>query len=324
MVAGGAGYVGSIVAEELLNQGYEVLVLDNLRQGHREAVPRRARFLFADICDPVSLNEVFGSHSIDCVVHMVAETVVEYSLTDPGRYFQNNLVGGINLLNVMIDKGVKRLIFSSSAAVYGEPRKLPIREDHPKNPINAYGESKLAFERILESYKRAYGLKYISLRYFNAAGASRDLGEDHHPETHLIPNILKVALGQAGHVNIFGTDYPTRDGSCIRDYIHVLDIARAHILAISALENNEKDRVYNLGNGEGYSVLEVIEAARKVTGADIPAVIHPRRQGDPAVLVANSALAKRELRWQPTHSSLENIIETAWQWQKNHPKGYAN
>jgi UDP-glucose 4-epimerase len=321
LVTGGAGYVGSVVAEGLLKDGYQVLVLDNLRQGHREAVPEGARFVSADICDPASLEDVFQRHRFDAVMHMAAETAVEFSIIDPQRYFQNNIIGGLNLLEAMCKHQVRKLVFSSSAAVYGEPQATPIEEAHAKVPVNAYGESKLMFEHILEWYGKAYGMKHISLRYFNAAGASKRLGEDHHPETHLIPNTLKAALNGNNPVSVFGTDYPTKDGSCIRDYVHVIDIARAHILALERLEDLS-GQAYNLGNGEGYSVLEVIKTAKRVTGVDIPVKICARRPGDPEVLVASSNLAKTELSWKPQFPELGSIIESAWVWMRNHPEGY--
>jgi UDP-glucose 4-epimerase len=254
-------------------------------------------------------------------MHMAAETVIEFSMTDPKRHFENNVASGIALLDAMLKHGIYNIVFSSSAAVYGEPVSTPIEEDHPKKPINAYGESKLMFERILHWYGKAYGLKHISLRYFNAAGASELLGEDHHPETHLIPNVLKSALDQNNPVHIFGTDYPTRDGTCIRDYIHVTDIAQAHILALENL-GKLNGRAYNLGNNQGYSVLEIVETASEVAGADIPTEISPRRPGDPAVLVASSSRAKAELGWEPEVSKPEVIIESTWRWTREHPKGY--
>ncbi len=351
LVTGGAGYVGSVVAEKLLQQGYKVIILDNLRQGHKEAILPEAQLIIADICEAQNLEDVFHRFKIDAVMHMAAETVVEYSMTDPKRYFHNNIVGGIKLLDAMLKHGVYKFVFSSSAAVYGDPKSIPIEEDHPKLPVNSYGESKLMFERILEWYGKAYGLKHISLRYFNAAGATELLGEDHHPETHLIPNVLKAALLQSpipnpqpqglgirgsGYVSIFGTDYPTKDGSCIRDYVHVIDIAQAHILALEKLESLAPDRhplgtgdwglgarAYNLGNGEGYSVLEVVEAARKVTQAEIPVKISPRRAGDPSVLVASSRRVKEELGWSPEFPQLKAIIEGAWKWMRKHPEGYS-
>jgi len=345
LVTGGVGYVGSIVAEELLNKGYRVIILDNLQQGHKEAVLPEVEFVLADICEAQALEDVFNRFEIDAVMHMAAETVVEYSMTDPKRYFHNNIVGGINLLDAMLKHGIRKFIFSSSAAVYGEPRTTPIEEDHPKIPVNSYGESKLMFERILEWYGKAYGLKHISLRYFNAAGATELLGEDHHPETHLIPNVLKAALPDSSRfkvqgsksgsedikhrtlniepVKLFGTDYSTKDGSCVRDYVHVIDIAQAHILALEKIEQLSGS-AYNLGNGEGYSVLEVVETARKVTHAEIPVKISPRRAGDPAVLVASSRRAKDELGWRPKFPELEAIIESAWKWMRKHPEGYGS
>jgi len=365
LVTGGAGYVGSVVVEELLKEGHEVVVLDNLSQGHREAVLPEARFVLGDLSNRGRLAELL-SEGFDAVMHMAAETVIEYSMSDPRRYFETNVIGGINLLEAMLQTGCRRLVFSSSAAVYGEPKSIPIEEEHPQNPVNAYGESKLMFEHILHWYGRAYGLQHISLRYFNAAGATEKLGEDHRPETHLIPNVLKVALAKSSRfkvqgsglggedirhqtlniesgtsnvepVKIFGTDYPTKDGSCIRDYIHVVDIAQAHLLALQKLDQSSKvqsstlnlergtlSTVYNLGNGEGYSVLEVIEVARKVTGVDIPAKPCPRRPGDPAVLVASSRKAKEELGWKPRFPELEAIIESAWKWIREHPSGYTS
>jgi len=321
LVTGGAGYVGSIVAEELVAQGHGVIVLDSLKQGHRGAVPPGAELVTADICQSEALDAVFRRAGIDAVMHMAAETVVEYSMTDPKRYFQNNVIGGINLLDTMLKYDVLKFIFSSSAAVYSEPQGIPIKESNPQIPLNSYGESKLMFERILEWYGKAYGLKHISLRYFNAAGASEHLGEDHRPETHLIPNVLKAALNKDVPVDIFGADYPTKDGSCIRDYVHVIDIAQAHILALGKIEELN-GKVYNLGNSQGYSVLEVVAAAEKVVGARIPTRTCPRRAGDPAVLVASSDLARAELDWQTRFPQIEIIIESAWRWLREYPNGY--
>ena len=322
LVTGGAGYVGSVVCEELLKNGHKVLILDNLQQGHKKAISPEAVFFQADIGDMPAVNAIFDHHKIDAVMHMAAETVVEFSMTDPRRYFQNNIISATNFLDAMLKHDVRNFIFSSSAAVYGEPETDIIEEDHPKVPINSYGESKLLFERILYWYGKAYGLKHISMRYFNAAGASRKLGECHLPETHLIPNILKAAVAHNGPVTIFGTDYPTRDGSCIRDYVHVSDIAAAHCLALEKLEEFG-GRAYNLGSETGHSVLEVLETARRVTGIDIPSKIRDRRFGDPAVLVASSSRAKAELGWKPQHSNLETIISSAWQWMERHPNDYA-
>ena len=321
LVTGGAGYVGSIITEGLLDKGHRVVVLDNLKQGHREAVLPEAEFHLVDICDAQAVAAVFRGAKIDAVMHLAAETAVAYSVTDPKRYFWNNVVGGLNLLEVMLRYETNKVIFSSSASVYGQPGTTRVSEHQAKAPVNSYGESKLMFERILGWYGKAYGLKHISLRYFNAAGASERLGEDHRPETHLIPNVLKAARGKMRSVDIFGTDYPTKDGSCIRDYVHVVDIAQAHILALERVEELS-GRVYNLGSGEGHSVFEVVTTARKVTGQDIPLRICPRRSGDPAVLVASLRRAKSELGWKPSFPDLESIIDSAWRWTKQHPKGY--
>ncbi len=321
LVTGGAGYVGSIVAEELVEQGHKVIVLDNLSRGYKGAVPNGAELIVGDILVPEDVDTVFHQFRIDAVMHLAAETIVEYSMTDPKRYFRNSIIGGMNLLGAMLRCDVSKFIFSSSAAVYGEPHIVPISEDHPLVPLNAYGESKLIFERILHWYGKAYGLKHISLRYFNAAGASEHFGEDHRPETHLIPRVLKAASGKDGPVTIFGADCPTKDGSCIRDYVHVIDIAQAHILALEKVEELS-GRAYNLGTGEGYSVLEVIGTAGMVTKNQIATRTSARRAGDPAVLVASPVRAKAELGWQPRFTSLEAIIESAWQWVKKHPNGY--
>ena len=321
LVTGGAGYVGSIVTEHLLKQKHKVIVLDNLQQGHKEAVLSPAEFVSGDICNIKTLEDMLCRFKINAVMHMAAETVVDYSMTDPKRYFHNNLVGGMNLLNAMLKHNVDKIIYSSTAAVYGEPRSIPIEEDHPEIPINSYGESKLMFERILEWYGRAYGIRHISFRYFCAAGATELLGEDHRPETHLIPNVLKATLNGNNPVSVFGTDYPTKDGSCIRDYVHVVDIAQAHLLALEKI-GDLSGNIYNLGNGKGYSVFEVIKTAEEVAGVKIPVKFCPRRLGDPAVLVASAERAKRELGWKPQFSKLEGIIESAWRWLKDHPDGY--
>jgi len=327
LVTGGAGYIGSITTELLLQQGYEVVVVDNLQEGHREAVPSQALFYQGDFGDPGLLERIFSRHRIDVVLHFAAETTIEFSMTDPGKYFLNNVVRGITLLDVMRRFGCDRFVFSSTAATFGEPKYIPIDENHPQQPINAYGESKLMFERVLDWYHRAYGLKFNSFRYFNAAGASKRLGEDHRHESHLIPLVLKKALIEMGKINgsatlrVFGNDYPTRDGTCVRDYIHVVDLAQAHILALENLDQHPNGK-YNLGNGQGFTVLEVIETARRVTGVDIPYEFAPRRPGDPATLVASSELAKRELGWEPQYPELETIIRTAWEWHLAHPRGY--
>ncbi len=324
LVTGGAGYIGSVVAGELANIGYHVAIVDNLRQGHQQAIPAEAEFLQADICDVPELEKIFQDREIDAVMHLAAESAVGFSMSDPSRYFETNVIGGIKLLDAMVKYCVHNIIFSSSAAVYGEPETVPIGEDHPKVPLNSYGESKLMFERILKWYGQAYDIKHISLRYFNAAGASERHGEDHRPETHLIPNVLKAALDNNNRpVTLFGTDYPTKDGSCVRDYVHVNDIARAHILALKKLDSLS-GRAYNLGNGGGYSVMEVIEASRRVTGAPIPVNTSPRRPGDPAVLVASSKQAKEALGWEPQITRLEDILESSWKWMKDHPAGYGD
>jgi len=321
LVTGGAGYIGSVVAEHLLKQGHNVTVLDNLQQGHKEAVLPAAEFVLGNICDAKTLGRIFRRSKINAVMHMAADTLVGDSMTDPKRYFLNNLVGGISLLNAMLEHGVNKIIFSSTAAVYGEPQNTPIEENHPKTPINSYGQSKLMFETVLDWYRRAYGIECISFRYFCAAGATELLGEDHRPETHLIPNILKVALSKDNTVSVFGTDYPTKDGSCIRDFIHVADVARAHLLALEKADSLSGN-VYNLGNGEGYSVLEVIKVAEKIVGRNIPVKFSSRRPGDPVTLIASSKRAAKELGWRPEFPDLESIIESAWRWLKAHPHGY--
>jgi UDP-glucose 4-epimerase len=320
LVTGGAGYVGSIVCEELIRQQHTPVVLDNLQQGHRSAVLPEAEFILGDISDSGILDIVFSRRHIDIVIHLAALNLVSDSMSDPAAYFRNNVAAGLNLLDAMLAHDVKQIVFSSSAAVYGEPVHTPIEETDPRLPVNSYGETKLMFEKILAWYGRAYGLKHISFRYFNAAGASQRLGEDHRPETHLIPAILLTALNGTT-VKVFGTDYPTRDGSCIRDYVHVRDIARAHVLALGKLDALT-GRAYNLGNGDGYSVLEVIAAAERVCGKKLAVDISGRRPGDPAVLLASAAKAKKELGWQPRYSGIEEIINSAWKWMQTHPHGY--
>ena len=322
LVTGAAGYIGSVLSEELVAQGHQVIALDNLRQGHRAAVVPEAVFVQTDVGDREALDDIFHHHRIDAVMHLAAETSVEYSMTEPGRFFWNNVACGINLVECMLRHMVNKLVFSSSAAVYGQPEEIPVTEAAPLNPVSAYGEPKLMFERILYWYGEAQGLKSICLRYFNVAGASKSLGGDHHPETKLIPNVIRVATGQREFVPVFGNDYDTNDGTCIRDYIHVLDIAQAHMLALNYLQKNATFKAYNLGNGEGYSVMDAIEAARRVTGATIPVKVCPRRPGDPAKIVASSKLSEAEIAWKPKYPKLDSIIESAWQWQKEHPHGY--
>lgn len=321
LVTGGAGYIGSIFVEELLQKDYKVVVVDNLQEGHREAVLPDAVFYEGDFGNRSILKNIFEAHEIDAVIHFAAETTIEYSMTDPGRYFENNIVNGIALLDVMRNFGCKRMIFSSTAATFGEQKYTPVDEQHPQKPINAYGESKLMFEKVLEWYHKAYGLQFNIFRYFNAAGATKRLGEDHRHESHLIPIIIKVVLGRKEKLQIFGNDYPTEDGTCVRDYIHVVDLARVHILALENLEHHPNGK-YNLGNGKGFSNLEVLKTSEKVTGQVIPFEFVPRRTGDPAILVASSELAKVELGWEPQYSELENIVFSAWRWHREHPEGY--
>ncbi|MFC1945244.1 UDP-glucose 4-epimerase GalE [Chloroflexota bacterium] len=322
MVTGGAGYIGSILTEMLLNQGHDVVVLDNLSKGHRAAVMSEAEFIEVDLNDKNALSNLFNNHSIDIVMHLAANKAVEQSMVKPGQFFWNNVVCGLNLLECMVENGVKYLVFSSSAAVYGQPKRLPITEDAYPEPVNAYGESKLMFERILRWYSKAHDINYTSLRYFNVAGSSKRLGSDCRPETNLIPIIINVALGKQKSLFVFGNDYDTKDGTCIRDYIHVLDIAHAHILALNNLVAGDKGGIYNLGSGEGYSVLNIIETAREITGTAIPIEFRPRRPGDPPKLVAGSYLARKNLGWEPNYPRIESIIESAWLWQKENPNGY--
>jgi UDP-glucose 4-epimerase len=321
LVTGGAGYIGSVVSEQLVNDGHEVVVYDNLSKGHRGAVVDGADFVEGDLLDADKLRQTLKDKRTDAVIHMAASSLVGESVENPAKYYHNNVVAGLVLLDTMRDCGVSRIVFSSTAATYGEPESQPIFESAPTNPTNTYGETKLAFERAMHWYKRAYGLKYASLRYFNAAGASEKCGEDHDPETHIIPITLQAATGKRAHVEIFGDDYPTPDGTCIRDYIHVIDLARAHILALDVL--TECSAIYNLGcGGDGYSVRDVIETARRVTGKDIPVRMGRRRAGDPAVLIASSDKIKSELGWQPQFQDLGVIIESAWKWMQTHADGY--
>jgi len=323
LVTGGAGYIGSVVSEQLQDKGYTVVILDNLRHGHRDAVSPGAEFVLGDITRDADLDQVFTNYEIHAIVHMAAETIVGESMIQPQKFFQTNVAGGLKLLNAMLRHKVSRLIFSSSCAVYGEPRRTPIDEAHPVSPISVYGETKLMFEHILERYRQAYGIRYVALRYFNAAGASRRFGEDHYPESHLIPSIIKAALNGNGEVSVFGTDYPTRDGSCIRDYVHVMDIGRAHILAMEKMDDLGKS-IYNLGSGSGNSVLEVLAATEKVAGRKIAARRATRRDGDPAVLLADSRLAQAELGWKPEFTDIDTIIRHSWEWMTRNPNGYTN
>jgi UDP-glucose 4-epimerase len=321
LVTGGAGYIGSVVTEELVRDGHLAVVYDSLYKGHREAVVPGAKLVQADLMEGETLRRTLRENGIEAVIHMAADSLVGESVQNPAKYYRNNVLAGLSLLDAMLEAGVKRIVFSSTAATYGEPLKQPIEETDPTNPTNPYGESKLAFERALKWYDVAYGLRYASLRYFNAAGATAHCGELHDPETHLIPIVLQAAAGLREAVEVYGEDYPTRDGTCVRDYIHVLDLARAHILSLGALV--EGSRIYNLGcGGEGYSVREVVETARAVTGREINVRVGTRRPGDPAVLIASSEKIRRELGWQPTRQDLKLIIQSAWDWMQSRPDGY--
>ncbi|UCD90431.1 MAG: UDP-glucose 4-epimerase GalE [Desulfobacterales bacterium] len=321
LVVGGAGYIGAHMVKDLLETGHKVVILDDLSTGHRDLIPG-GTFIKGSLGDAALLDHIFSKNRIDVVMHFAAFALVGESVEQPLKYYQNNVSATTELLGAMIRHDVKRFIFSSTAAVYGEPVELPITEDHPSNPTNPYGASKIAVERMLQDCDSAYGLKYISLRYFNASGAheSGQIGEKHQPETHLIPLILKVATGENKLIKVFGTNYPTADGTCVRDYIHVSDLTKAHLLSLNALMAEEESAVYNLGNSRGYSVREVIELARKITGHPIPVAETRRRPGDPATLIASSAKIKRELGWKPQYEDLEKIIQTAWRWHQKEAK----
>ncbi|WP_027094500.1 UDP-glucose 4-epimerase GalE [Cohnella thermotolerans] len=323
LVTGGAGYIGSHAVAALLEKGEEVVVVDNLYQGHREAL-LGGKLYVGDLRDEGFLDRVFAENDIDGVIHFAANSLVGESMQNPGKYYHNNVYGTLCLLEAMNKANVKRIVFSSTAATYGEPEKVPIDEFDRTLPTNAYGETKLAMEKMIRWFDHAHGIKFVSLRYFNAAGAheSGRIGEDHSPESHLIPLVLQVALGQREFISVFGDDYPTEDGTCIRDYIHVSDLSDAHVLALDRLRAGGESAVYNLGNGTGFSVKQVIDLAREVTGHPIPARIQERRAGDPAVLVASSARARSELGWNPTRNQLKDIISSAWEWHRRHPNGY--
>jgi UDP-glucose 4-epimerase len=320
LVVGGAGYIGSVCTELLLDEGHEIAVFDNLGEGHRRAVDSRARFIQGDLDERKKIEAALSSMRPDAVMHFAANALVGESMRDPSKYFRNNISNGLNLLDAMVATHVDRLVFSSTCAIFGPPERLPIDETAPARPINPYGESKLAFEKILRWYGEIHDLKFVSLRYFNAAGASGNFGEDHRVETHLIPNVLKVALGQKPHVEIYGTDYETPDGTCVRDYIHIVDLAQAHILALESA----RSEFYNLGTGGGSSVREVIAACGEVTGRKIETVEKRRRPGDPPRLIASSERITSELGWRPQFQSLEAIIESAWKWHQKFPGGYGD
>ena len=321
LVTGGAGYIGSVVCEELLRKGYKVVVFDSLENGHRKAVPENTFFVHADLQDTKTLETSMKEHRIDAVVHLAAYALVGESVADPAKYYRNNLQVGLGLLNSMKEAAIDRIVFSSTAAIYGEPERQPIEETHLPSPTNPYGESKLAFERALHWYEKAHGIRYVSLRYFNAAGATRTLGEVHDPETHLIPIVLEVATGKRPYVEVYGDDYPTRDSTCIRDFVHVVDLAGAHVLALECMEDGSA--IYNVGCGrDGYSVAEVIAVAEQVTGKQIPVRYGPRRPGDPASLVASCEKIKQQLGWTPKFQNLQEILSSTWDWMRAHPHGY--
>lgn len=324
LVLGGAGYIGSHTVYELIDRGEDVVIIDNLETGHIEAVHEKARFYQGDIRDRAFLDSVFEKEHIDAVIHFAANSLVGESMTNPLKYYDNNLNGTKVLLEAMNAHDIKKIVFSSTAATYGEPERVPILETDKTEPTNAYGETKLSMEKMFKWCDRAYGLKYVSLRYFNACGAhvSGSIGEAHKPETHLIPLILQVPLGQREAISVFGDDYDTKDGTCVRDYIHVTDLAQAHILAVKYLMEGNESNIFNLGNGVGFTVKEVIETAKKATGRDIKAVMDERRAGDPAQLIASSEKAKTILGWKPEHADLEEIISSAWKWHSTHPNGF--
>jgi UDP-glucose 4-epimerase len=317
-VTGGAGYIGSICTEELLNAGHQVTVYDNLSEGHRSAVDPRAKFVLGKPEQEGDILNAVKSAKSDAIMHFAANALVGESMRNPGKYFRNNVGNGLKLLDAAVECGVKKFVFSSTCATYGPPDRVPITEDLPQHPINPYGESKLMFERMLQWYQRIHGLEFIAFRYFNAAGASDRFGEHHRVESHLIPNVLQVALGRKPNCEIYGTDYPTPDGTCIRDYIHILDLAQAHILGLTP----GRQGFYNLGNGEGYSVRQVVRMCERVAGKAIPALEKARRPGDPPRLVACAEKAMRELGWKPQYPKLEDIVATAWAWHQSHPDGY--
>jgi UDP-glucose 4-epimerase len=317
-VTGGAGYIGSICVEQLLDLGHEVTVFDNLSEGHRKAIDPRAKLIIGDLQDRDAIRGAMTESKPEAAMHFAANALVGESMQNPSKYFRNNVGGGVNLLDAMVENNVKRFVFSSTCATFGPPERVPIDETLPQKPINPYGESKLMFEQVLKWYDAIHGLKFVALRYFNAAGATEKYGEDHRTETHLIPNILKVALGQKENAEIYGTDYETPDGTCIRDYIHIVDLAQAHILAL----NVEQSAFYNLGTGGGTSVREVIAACERVTGTKIPIVEKSRRAGDPPRLIAASEKIQRELGWKPKFQDIEKIVASAWAWHQKFPRGY--
>ncbi|SFT85914.1 UDP-glucose 4-epimerase [Selenomonas sp. GACV-9] len=324
LVCGGAGYIGSHAVHQLVGKGEEVVIVDNLQSGHRDALNPKAKFYEGDIRDASVLDKIFTENKIEAVIHFAANSLVGESMEKPLKYFNNNVYGMQVLLEAMVRHGVDKIVFSSTAAVYGEPKRVPIMEDDETNPTNTYGETKRTMEKMMKWVSRADGIRYVSLRYFNAAGALDDgsIGEDHHPETHLIPLILQVPLGKRDHITVFGDDYATPDGTCLRDYIHVIDLADAHVLALEYLRKGGESNIFNLGNGKGFSVKEMIEAAKKATGKEIKVEMGKRRAGDPAQLIASSEKARKVLGWNPRYTDVEQVIGTAWNWHQKHPDGY--
>jgi UDP-glucose 4-epimerase len=326
LVCGGAGYIGSHTVHELVNQGKDVIIVDNLQTGHMKAVNSKAKFYKGDIRDAEFLDRVFSENNIEAIIHFAANSLVGESMEKPLLYFNNNVYGMQILLESMVKHNIKNIVFSSTAAVYGEPKKIPILEDDETNPTNTYGETKLTMEKMMKWVNKAYGITFVSLRYFNACGALEDgsIGEDHFPESHLIPLILQVPLKKRDAITVFGEDYETPDGTCVRDYIHVLDLADAHIKAVDYLQKGNESNIFNLGNGVGFSVKEIIDCAKEATNQDIKVVIGERRAGDPAKLIASNEKAKKILGWNPKFTDVKDVISTAWGWHKNHPDGYGD
>ncbi len=325
LVLGGAGYIGSHTVKQLIDAGYQTVVADNLQTGHKKAVHPEAELYIGDIRAPGFLDDIFKQEDISCVIHFAADSLVGESMRNPLKYYRNNVDGALSLIESMVAHNIRNIVFSSTAATYGEPKSCPITESSETQPTNPYGETKLAMEKIFKWADVAYGIRFVSLRYFNACGAdlSGEIGEDHKTETHLIPLILQVANAKREYISIYGSDYPTTDGTCIRDYIHVTDLADAHILATKYLEKGNPSDIFNLGNGEGFSVREIIEESRNVTGHPIPVKVDSRRAGDPAVLIASNAKARQVLGWQPQFDDINTILSTAWNWHKNHPEGFS-
>jgi UDP-glucose 4-epimerase len=323
LVTGGAGYVGSACAEQLIKEKHQVVVYDNLSAGHRAAVPGRARFVRGEVGDSEKLGRVLRKYRVEAIMHFAAKALIDESIRNPSAFYANNVSATLTLLDLAAKNKINKFVFSSSAAVYGEPQAVPIREDHPTKPVNAYGETKLAIERALSWYAPAYGIRFVALRYFSASGATKEIGEDHRPETHLLPRLLDVALDPSKEFVLYGEDYPTADGTCVRDFVHVLDIAQAHILALRKLDGT-KSAIYNVGSGTGYSIRQVVSAVEDVTRRKVNTRVGPRRAGDPAKLAASPAKIRAELGWRTRHSALVDIVRSAWLWKQRYPHGYQN